>query len=69
MLSTFKSTNPDLTLVIQALEQFQGFSKNIQACAIALHAQELGINSLHYYAIAQARTQGFAHLAGLGGES
>ncbi|PSB27930.1 hypothetical protein [Chlorogloea sp. CCALA 695] len=48
-----------LTSVIEALRSFQNFNPNIRAAAIALHAQELGINSLHYYAI--------AHLAGLGG--
>ena len=76
MLSTFKSTISDLTLVIQALKQFQGFSKSFKGCAIALYSSELAWQhgwqrstaELHLYAIAQERTQGFAHPVGLGGE-
>ncbi len=51
---------PDLTLVIQALEKFQGFSINIKECAITLYASELALlygwqqltAELHVYAIA-----------------
>lgn len=49
-----------LTSVIEALRSFQDYKPNIRAAAITLHAQELGIGELHFYAI--------AHLAGLGGE-
>lgn len=60
MLSTFKSTIPDLTLVIQALERFKDFPVNIKGCAIALYASELALQhgwqqtnaELHLYAIA-----------------
>lgn len=41
-----------LTSVIEALESFKDFDPNIRAAAIALRAKELGINSLHFYAIA-----------------
>jgi hypothetical protein len=66
MVSTFKSTIPDFTLVIQALEGFKDFPVNIKGCAIALYASELAWQrgwqtnaELHLYAI--------AHPAGLGG--
>ena len=60
MISNFKSTIQDLALVIQALEQFQGFSKNIKGCAIALYTSELALQhgwqqtnaELHLYVIA-----------------
>ena len=60
MLSNFKSTIPDLTLVIQALEQFQDFSRNIKGCAITLHSSEIAWQhgwqqtnaELHLYVIA-----------------
>ncbi len=58
--TTFQGRVYCLTSVIDALKSFQDFSPNIKTAAIALHAQELGINSLHYYAI--------AHLALLRGE-
>lgn len=69
MVSNVELAIPDLTLVIQALEKFQGFSINIKDCAIALYSSELAWQhgwqqstvELHLYAI--------AHLAGLGGES
>ena len=48
-----------LTSVIEALKSFQDHKANIRAAVIALHARELNINSLHFYAI--------AHLADLGG--
>jgi hypothetical protein len=77
IISNVNLAIPDLTLVIQALEQFQGFSKNIKECAIALYASELALQhgwqqstaEFHVYAIAQARpVTGFTHLAGLGGQ-
>ena len=60
ILPNVKLAIPDLTLVIQALEQFQGFSKNIKECAIALYSSELALlydwqqltAELHVYAIA-----------------
>ena len=60
MVSNFKSTIQDLTLVIQALEQFQGFTKNIKGFAIALYTSELALQhgwqqstgELHLYVIA-----------------
>ena len=67
MLSTFKSTIPDLTLVIQAIEQFQGFSKNIKVCAIALYASELALQHGWQQSTAELHLYAIAHLAGLGG--
>lgn len=32
---------PDLTVVIQALEQFRDFQPNIKGCAIALYSSQL----------------------------
>lgn len=46
-----------LTSVTDALKNFRDYKPHIRAAAIALHAQELGICELHFYAI--------AHLAGL----
>ncbi len=43
---------PDLTDIIQALEDFQYFEPATRAAAIALYASELGIAQLHFYAIA-----------------
>lgn len=45
--STFQGRVYCLTSVIEALKSFQDFSPNIRSAALALHAQELGINSLH----------------------
>ena len=67
MLSTFKSTIPDLTLVIQALEQFQGFSINIKGCAIALYASELALQHGWEQSTTEIHLYAIAHLAGLGG--
>lgn len=60
MVSNFELTIPDLTLVIQALEQFQDFPINIKRCAITLYSSELAsmhgwqqsTAELHLYAIA-----------------
>ncbi len=68
MLSTFKSTIPDLTLVIQALEQFQDFSKNIKECAIALYSSELALQHGWQQLTAELHVYAIAHLAGLGGQ-
>jgi hypothetical protein len=43
---------PCLTSIIEALEYFQNFESKVRASAIALYAAELGINKLHFYAIA-----------------
>lgn len=42
---------PDLTDIIQALEDFQYFEPATKAAAIALYASELGIGQLHFYMI------------------
>ncbi len=47
-----KSKIPCLTSIIEALEYFQNFESKVRASAIALYAAELGINKLHFYAIA-----------------
>lgn len=53
------SNIPCLTKIIEALEAFQGFELDTRAAAIALHASELDVATLHFYAIAL--------YAGLGG--
>lgn len=50
---------PCLTSIIEALEIVQYFEPTVRAAAISLHARELGISQLHFYAIAL--------YAGLGG--
>jgi hypothetical protein len=42
---------PNLTILIEALENFQQFEPTVKARAIALYASELGIPQLHLYAI------------------
>lgn len=51
---------PDLSDIIQTLENFRDFEPAVRATAIALRASELGISQMHFYVIA-------LH-AGLGGE-
>ena len=41
-----------LALIIEALERYQIFDPVTRTFAIKLHASELGINQLHFYAIA-----------------
>ena len=67
MLSDFKSTIPDLTLVIQALERFKDFPVNIKGCAIALYASELAWQRGWQQSTAELHLYAIAHLAGLGG--
>lgn len=55
--SEFHSTSSQgkvycLTSVIEALQAFSSFEPSVKKLALALHAQELGINSLHFYTIA-----------------
>jgi hypothetical protein len=47
-----KFSLPYLTSIIEALEYFQDFESKVRATAITLYAAELGINKLHFYAIA-----------------
>ncbi len=68
MLSNVELVIPDLTLIIQALEQFQGFSKNIKECAIALYSSELAWQQGWQQSTVELHLYVIAHLAGLGGE-
>lgn len=43
---------PCLTTLVDILEDFWQFDPAVRERAIALHAKELGINKLHFYAIA-----------------
>lgn len=42
---------PDLTDIIEALENFQDFEPAARATALTLHASELGISQMHFYAL------------------
>lgn len=43
---------PGLSDIIQALENFQDFETAVKSSEIALHALELGVCQLHFYAMA-----------------
>lgn len=43
---------PYHTFIVEALESFQSFDPASRRFAISLYAAELGINQLHFYAIA-----------------
>jgi HKD family nuclease len=51
-LSTNFTSHDGITTIIEALENFEDSDLNIRAAAIALRATELGINQMHFYAIA-----------------
>jgi hypothetical protein len=68
MISNFKSTIQDLALVIQALDQLQGFFKNIKGCAIALYASELALQHGWQQTNAELHLYAITYLVGLGGE-
>lgn len=50
--TSFQGKTYCLTSVIETLQAFSIFEPLVKKLEIALHAQELGINSLHFYAIA-----------------
>jgi hypothetical protein len=68
MVSNFKSTIQDLTLVIQALDQVQDFSINIKGCAIALYSLEIAWRHGWQQSTAELHLYAITHLALLGGE-
>lgn len=68
MVSSFELSIPDLTLVIQALEQFQEFPINIKRCAIALYSSELAFIHGWQQSTAELHLYAIALHAGLGGE-
>ena len=68
MLSTFKSTVPDSTLVIQALKRFKDFPVNIKECAITLYASELALQHGWQQTNAELYLYAITYLVGLGGE-
>lgn len=50
--ASYGFTIPCLTKIIEALEAFQTFESDTRSAAVALYASELGITTLHFYAVA-----------------